>query len=92
MYILNYDLNGKPSTITKIIKEGEGVSFAINDNLSEFQEFLKWNKAQKTPLDLNSTIEVIKPVDPMIALKADYKSATTATQKIAIIAKALNLE
>lgn len=60
MYTLIYDdLTGKIYAIRK----GD-TTFAINPNNADFQDFLVWNAEQKTPLDLDSTIEVEVVVPP----------------------------
>ena len=41
--------------------QNDNMSIPICEGNTDYQEFLKWNKVQKTPLDLNSTIEVVKP-------------------------------
>jgi len=57
MYKLIHDtFTGKLNCITKM-----GEYIPICEDNSDYQEFKTWNKAQKTPLDLNSTIEVVKP-------------------------------
>ena len=59
MYKLRYDMNtGKVTSITRL---SDGASIPLCEGNTDYQEFLKWNKAQETPLDLNSTIPVIPP-------------------------------
>jgi hypothetical protein len=62
MYELYYnEMTGKVIGVLK--REGNTVtSFLVNNDNTDYQAFLIWNKAQKTPLDLNSTIPVIPPV------------------------------
>jgi hypothetical protein len=49
MYELIYGDDGKVSVIKK------GLSYIpICDANADYQEFLEWNKEQKTPLDINS--------------------------------------
>ena len=53
MYELIYGDDGKVSVIKK------GLSYIpICDANADYQEFLEWNKEQKTPLDLKSTIAI----------------------------------
>ena len=62
MYKLNYDITtGK---ISCIIRLSDNASIPICAGNTDYQTFLVWNKAQKTPLDLNSTIPVVPPVPP----------------------------
>jgi len=56
MYKLRYGFDGKVSGVAI----GNKYIPASTDNV-DFQNFLEWNKAQKEPLDLNSTIEPVKP-------------------------------
>ena len=68
MYSLGYGPNGKVCSIQKdgelYVSLGGNTWDSESTNTIHYQEFLIWNKAQKTPLDLNSTIEVVKPVPP----------------------------
>ena len=60
MYSLNYDkFTGKVSGIKRL---PDNAFIPLCETNTDYQEFLIWNKAQKTPLDLNSTIPVILPV------------------------------
>jgi hypothetical protein len=47
---------GKPTVVCKELANGTQISCSVED-----VEFLEWNSKQPTPLDLNSTIEVVKP-------------------------------
>ena len=55
MYELNY-MNGKVCSIQKGLE-----SIPICEGSIDYQEFLKWNSEQEIPLDLNSTIEPVRP-------------------------------
>lgn len=57
MYTLNYDIQGKISSIQK-----DNMSIPLAEDNSDFQQFLEWNAEQDVPLDLDSTIEVVPPV------------------------------
>jgi hypothetical protein len=93
MYKLRYGLDGKVAGI------GTATDFIpLCEGNSDFQDFLKWNSAQKTPLDLNSTIEVVKPepardlVKEMDDLKerleaVELKAETLEAQSIGVIEK-----
>lgn len=68
MYKLLYNpIDGKLSGIKKI---SEGGSIPLCEANTDYQEFLIWNSEQKTPLDLNSTIEPVKP-EPVRDLAAE---------------------
>jgi len=59
MYKLSYDaMTGKVSCIIRL---SDNASIPLCEGNSDFQDFLKWNSKQPTPLDLNSTIPVIPP-------------------------------
>ncbi len=61
MYKLNYDsITGKVCSVNK----GDNLSINISIPSGELEDFFKWNKAQKTPLDLNSTISVVPLILP----------------------------
>jgi hypothetical protein len=84
MYKLNYSpIDGHVCSI-----QNGNMSIPICEGNSDYQEFLIWNKAQEVPLDLNSTIEVVKP-EPVRDLAkdiTDLKAIVTAnTAKIATI-------
>ena len=51
-YKLIYGDDGKVSTINL-----DNSYIPICDANADYQEFLEWNKEQKTPLDINSTKE-----------------------------------
>uniref|UniRef100_A0A6H1ZRS5 Uncharacterized protein n=1 Tax=viral metagenome TaxID=1070528 RepID=A0A6H1ZRS5_9ZZZZ len=57
MYILNYNpSDGKVGSIQR-----DNMSIPICEANSDYQAFLRWNAEQDTPLDLDSTIPVVKP-------------------------------
>ncbi len=85
MYELIYNFDGKVSAIKRI---SDGACIPICEGNMDYQEFLTWNQVQSKPLDLNSTIEVEKPIDP----KIEWRAATTQAQKISILAKKVGLE
>lgn len=58
MYILNYGLNGKVASIQR-----GNMSIPICEDNTDYQAFLEWNKQQKEPLDLESTIPIPGPTD-----------------------------
>ena len=75
MYELVYGYNGKVSSIQKgnmsipicptvLALDSEGNKYVLQAGNIDYLEFLEWNKEQKTPLDLKSTIPVIPPVPP----------------------------
>ena len=67
----------------------DNADIGLSEQNPDFVEFLKWNKAQKTPLDLNSTIDVVKPIDP---LKAEWDKATTVAQLKTVLTKKLGFD
>jgi hypothetical protein len=69
MYELNYDSDGKVSSISKLNNNGSVTSFGLNECNADYQTFLQWNSRQVVPLDLKSTIEVIKPDPPVDLIK-----------------------
>lgn len=62
MYGLNYGLDGTVSTIRRL---SDNACIPISDSRN-YRAFLKWNSAQPKDkqLDLNSTIEPVKPEPP----------------------------
>ena len=75
MYELVYGYNGKVSSIQKgnmsipicptvLALDSEGNKYVLQAGNIDYLEFLEWNKEQKTPLDLKSTIPVIPPEKP----------------------------
>lgn len=59
MYKLNYsDMTGR---VGGVIRLSDNASIPLCEGNTDYQEFLIWNSKQKTPLDLNSTIEPVKP-------------------------------
>ena len=90
MYKLIYsDISGR---VASVIKTDGNItySFGLSEDNTDYQAFLKWNKAQKTPLDLKSTIEVVKP-EPVrdLAKEIDVlkSQVATNTSKITAIEK-----
>lgn len=82
MYKLTYDeLTGKVNGVSKTM--GSLVMFIpLAEDNSDYRDFLAWNKEQKPPLDLNSTIEIIKPVTRDLAKEIDIlKSEIEALKK-----------
>lgn len=62
MYELNYDpIVGIVRGIIRHNVDGSTSFLGLNEDNADYQAFFIWNKAQKTPLDLNSTIEPFKP-------------------------------
>jgi len=58
IYKICYDyLTGKPSTISS-----DGASIPICEANADYQEFLRWNEKQKTPLDLKSIVPIVSPL------------------------------
>lgn len=60
---MDYELlysDGKVNTIKRV---ADNAYIPIDAGNRDYQAFLKWNKAQKIPLDLNSTIEVTPPAN-----------------------------
>lgn len=54
----------------------------ICEGNTDYQEFLKWNAQQPTPLDLNSTIKSVKPEPPRdLAKEIDELRIEIATLK-----------
>ena len=70
MYIIKYDLDGKPCSI----KDGNMI-IPIEPMNGDFSQFLEWNKAQKKPLDYETSI-VVKP-------RPEEEPAETLEEKIA---------
>uniref|UniRef100_A0A6M3L3T0 Uncharacterized protein n=1 Tax=viral metagenome TaxID=1070528 RepID=A0A6M3L3T0_9ZZZZ len=58
-----YELRYSPMTgkVSCIVRDGKD-SIPICEANSYYQEFLKWNKTQKTPLDLKSTVPIVSPL------------------------------
>lgn len=59
MYKLLYNL--QTGQLSCIVRLSDNACIPLCKDNIDYQEFLKWNKAQETPLDLNSTIEPVKP-------------------------------
>ncbi len=58
-----YELKHSPITgeIACVIRLSDGANIPLCKDNKDYAEFLKWNSEQEIPLDLNSTIEVVKP-------------------------------
>ncbi len=68
MYTLNYDpFTGKVCSI-----QNGNTSFGLNEGNADFREFLAWNSKQSKPLNLESTIEVVKP-EPVVDLAKEIE-------------------
>jgi hypothetical protein len=98
MYELIYDSNGKVSTVKKIIADSPipiTMFIPICEGNSDYQDFLKWNKEQESPLDLNSTIEIV-PIEPARDLAKEIDElkaqAKVNSENIATIATATDVE
>lgn len=62
MYKLIYGvITGKVSGIKRL---ADNAQIPICEGNKDYQDFLKWNSKQATPLDLNSTIEVTPQPKP----------------------------
>lgn len=57
-----YKLGYNPTTGKVCAIQNGNASIPLCEANTDYQEFLKWNKVQKVPLDLNSTIVLVKPV------------------------------
>lgn len=67
MYKLSYDpAMGK---VDVIIRLSDTAHVPLCPDNTDFQQFLEWNKAQKVPLDLDSTIGPVKPEPARDVLK-----------------------
>ena len=91
MYKLQYDdSTGKVSVIVK-----DTLTFIpLCAENTDFQDFLKWNSEQETPLDLNSTIEVVPPEPARDLAKEidDLKAQVAAnTDNISAIAESTSV-
>ena len=84
MYKLNYDpQTGKVSSI-----QNGNMSIPLCPDNTDYQQFLIWNKAQKTPLDLKSTIAPVVPEPARdLAKEIDvlYAQVATNAEKLATI-------
>ena len=89
MYKLLYGQNGK---VLAILRLADNANIPLCEGNTDYQDFLAWNHKQKTPLDLKSTIEVVKPepardlLKEIDTLKAQVAANTTkiSTQELAI--------
>jgi len=60
MYELVYDgITGKVRSIKRL---SDNTFIPLYERNMDYHDFLKWNKAQSKPLDLDSTIPVVPPV------------------------------
>lgn len=77
MYKFNYDLiTGEINSI-----QNGNMSIPLCEGNTDYQDFLIWNSEQVTPLDLESTIEVVKPIPPRnLEKEIDELKAQVATQ------------
>ena len=89
MYQLIYDFQtGQVSSI-----QNGNMSIPLCEGNSDYQDFLKWNSEQETPLDLNSTIEVVPPepardlAKEIDDLKAQVSANTDNVSAIAVATK-----
>lgn len=84
MYQLTYNMiTGK---VAGLIKNGSAIPLCEAN--TDYQDFLKWNSEQLKPLDLNSTIEVVKPEPARDLAKEldELKAQVVAnTEKLAVI-------
>ena len=77
MYKINYDSEtGQVNTIQK----DETMSLPICDGNMDFQDFLKWNKAQKAPLDYKTPIKV-EPPEPQETIEERLKKVEAELKK-----------
>jgi len=82
MYALNY-CDGKAASIRRL---SDGADIGLSEGNPDYRAFLDWNAIQATPLDLKSTVEVVKPV------ARDLAAEITALEKrLATTEKALNI-
>ena len=82
MYTLSYDkTTGK---VVSIIKANSAIP--ICEDNTDFQDFLKWNAEQETPLDLDSTIEPVVPEKARDLAKEidDLKARVKVVETVAI--------
>jgi len=59
-YELNY--NQQTGQVNVIIQLPSNANIPLCEANTDYQDFLKWNAEQETPLDLKSTITVTPPV------------------------------
>jgi hypothetical protein len=79
MYELYYSVEtGKVVAINCLSKK---ISIPLCEDNTDYQDFLIWNKAQKTPLDLSSTIPVIPP-EPVRDLAQDMDELKARVTKL----------
>jgi hypothetical protein len=82
MYEIIYSNLGKVNSIKRL---SDSTFIPLCEGNTDYQDFLKWNKAQKVPLDLNSTIEVVKPtsaVDKVAELTTKVGELETRLTKL----------
>jgi hypothetical protein len=85
MYKLIYDdMTGKVATIIRL---SDNASIPIHEGNKGYRDFLAWNSKQTKPLDLKSTVEVVKPVVRNLVKELDDLKAqvTLNTTKLATI-------
>ena len=74
MYKLNYDTEtGKVESIQK-----DNMTIPICEGNIDYQEFLEWNKEQKIPLDINSSLKIDYEARRLAQVEAQRKSAYQA--------------
>ena len=82
-YKLIYGEDGKVTCIKL-----DAMSIPIAEGNRDYQEFLEWNKQQKTPLDLKSTIAVKAQAQPTQAeLLSELNRLIDSAQAIETILK-----
>jgi hypothetical protein len=59
MYKLHFNILTRK--VDCVIRLSDSANISSNEENMDYQDFLKWNNAQPKPLDLNSTIEPVKP-------------------------------
>ena len=67
--------NALTGKLVCIIRLKDKVLIPICEDNADYREFLLWNSQQQTPLDLNSTIEPVKP-------ESEGFDLATAAQKL----------
>jgi len=79
MYVLNYDtMTGKVLNVKRL---SDNAYIPLDERNMDYQDFLKWNSKQTTPLDLNSTIEPVKP-QPVRDLAAEIDELKTKVKDL----------
>lgn len=80
MYKLIYDFNGQVCSVQKI---STTEFIPISEDNPDYQEFIKWNAEQETPLDLKSTIPVIPP-EPSRDLAVEIDALKAKIKKLEV--------